>query len=174
MAISGRQQGEHKDQGQGHTICVPNLHLSPWLGAVPQDLIDYLVVCQRGEFYQALAEAWGLPFEPEKAKNRIKFFTFKYVLFGSPRPGHPYWEGIRRRWPTVAYVIEQMKVGDKGTTARACQRIESSLMIGGVVERFRTDHPAVPIQTIHDSVLVPPDAIDLATRTILDVFGGLG
>jgi hypothetical protein len=144
------------------------------LDALPADLIDYLNVCETGRFYQALAEAWELPCDPGKAKNRIKQLTFRYVLFGRPRPGNRFWEAIRGRWPTVARVLEQIKADDHGTAARACQRIESSLMIGGVVERFRVDYPDVPIQTIHDSVLVPSEAVEVATTIILDVFGSIG
>ena len=174
--IKTREEGGQvkEPRRQGNTICVPNLHLSPCLGALPDDLINYLYVCQSGTFYQALAEEWGLPCDPGKAKNRIKYLTFRYVLFGRPRPGHRYWEAIRRRWPTVACVLEEIKADDHGTAARACQRIESSLMIGGVVERFRVAHPNVAIQTIHDSVLVHPEMLDLTEDTILDVFGAIG
>jgi hypothetical protein len=70
--------------------------------------------------------------------------------------------------------MEAIKAGDHGTAARACQRIESSLMIGGVAERFRVAYSDLPIQTIHDSVLVHPDVVDLARATILDVFGAIG
>jgi hypothetical protein len=169
-----RQEEGEEEQSRRSTTRLPNLHLSPCLGALPADLVDYLEVCQQGTFYQAVAEAWGLPCGPGKEKNQIKRLTFKYVLFGRPRPGHRYWEAIRRRWPTVAGVIEEIKAGDQGRAARACQLIESSLMIGGVVERFRVAHPDAAIQTIHDSVLVHPDTVDLAKDTILDVFGAIG
>jgi hypothetical protein len=175
-----RREGVGEEETRGgkeahrNTLCLPNLHLSPCLSGLPADLVDYLEVCQGGDFYRALADAWGRPCGTRKEKNRIKRLTFQYVMFGPPRPGRRYWEAYRRRWPTVAQVMEAIKAGDHGTAARACQRIESSLMIGGVVERFRVANPDLPIQTIHDSVLVHPEVVDLARTTILDVFGAIG
>jgi hypothetical protein len=168
---ASQQKGEKNAR---HTLCLPLLHLCPWVGALPDDLINYLDVCQSGHFYQAMADVWGLPYQTHDEKNEVKCRTFKHVLFGRPRPGESCWEAVRDRWPSVASVLEAVKVRDKGRAARACQRIESSLMIGGVVGRFLADHPDIPIQTIHDSVLVPTDTVDLARDTILKVFGSIG
>ena len=170
---SNREQSNTRS-GESTTICVPILHLSPISAELPADLDNYLSDCQHGNFYQSLGEAWGLPCDPGKAKNRIKRLTFKYILFGRSRPYKCYWKAVRGRWPTVSRVIEEIKSEDHGTVARACQRIEASLIIGGVVERFRLDYPDVPIQTIHDSVLVPPEWIDLAIAVIRQVFGTIG
>jgi hypothetical protein len=144
IPLRGEGEGETREEEKGgereadrNTLCLPNLHLSPCLGALPADLVDYMEVCQSGGFYRALAEEWGRPCGTRIEKNRIKKLTFQYVMFGPPRPGRRYWEAYRRRWPTVAHVLEEIKAGEHGTAARACQRIESSLMIGGVVERYR-------------------------------------
>jgi hypothetical protein len=40
-----------------------NLPMERWRADLPQDLLDYIGTCERGLFYQALADAWGLPFE---------------------------------------------------------------------------------------------------------------
>ena len=99
---------------------------------------------------------------------------FKHVLFGRVRQGGSYWEAFRGMWPSVASVLEAIKKDDHGTSARACQRIESRLMIDGVVEHFRRHHPSQPIQTIHDSVLVMPEAVDIARQAILTQFAVIG
>ena len=104
----------------------------------------------------------------------MKSLAFKYVLFGPARPGHPHWEAFRGRWPSVAHMLEEIKEGDHGTAARVGRRIEASPIIGGVAERFRVERPDLPIQTIHDSVLVFPEAVDYARDTILDVYGSIG
>jgi hypothetical protein len=70
--------------------------------------------------------------------------------------------------------LEEIKQNDHGTSARACQRIESRLMIDGVVERFRLQYPDLPILTIHDSVLVVRDAVEIARAAILAEFAGIG
>ncbi len=168
------QESSREQREKRSTNCLPILHLSPLSDELPADLVDYLEVCQHGGFYQALAKAWCLPCEPGKAKNRIKELAFKYVLFGRPRPGNRFWDALRRYWPTVARVIEAIKIEDHGSVARACQRIEASLIVGGVVERFRVKYPDIPIQTIHDSVLVHSESVELAKKIIGQVFGTIG
>jgi hypothetical protein len=145
-----------------------------WSIDLPPDLLEYLDVCGRGEFYQAVADVWGLPCESCKEKNQIKRLVYKLILFGWVRPGKPRWLAFKRRWPSVATALEQIKQGDHGRSARACQRIEARLMIQGVVERFRRDHRDQPIQTIHDSVLVVPGAVELAREAIHAEFAAIG
>ena len=145
-----------------------------WSTNLPPDLRDYLETCERGEFYGALADAWGLPCQSPKEKNEIKRLVFKHVLFGRVRQGKRHWEAFRRLWPSVAIALQLIKHGDHGTSARACQRIESQLMISGVVQRFLREHPDQLIQTIHDSVLVLPEAVEIAKGAILKEFAIIG
>ena len=148
--------------------------MTPWSAELPADLVDYLDVCERGEFYQAIAEAWGVPLDTRKQKNEIKRLVFRLILFGRVRPGNQCWQGFKRRWPSVATVLEELKRYDHATTARASQRIESRLMIEGVVGRLRQSHPGVPLLTIHDSVLVTPEAAEAVREAVLAEFGTIG
>jgi hypothetical protein len=50
-------------------------------------------------------------------------------------------------------------LGD-GTAARACQRIEASLIIGELVKRFGEERPDLRLQTINDFVLVFSEAVE--------------
>ena len=70
--------------------------------------------------------------------------------------------------------LEQIKQNDHGTSARACQRIESSLMINGAVRQFMLPDANMPILTIHDSVLVTPEAVQVATAAIQGEFARIG
>jgi hypothetical protein len=112
--------------------------------------------------------------QSRREKNEIKRLVFKRILFGRVRAGNRWWEAFRLRWPSVAIAIEEIKRDNHGTSARACQRIEARLMIAGVVERFSVQHPDVPILTIHDSVLVPPYAVEIAKEAILMEFAAIG
>ncbi len=96
------------------------------------------------------------------------------MLFGRIRKHSSYWKAIRERWPTLAAVLEDLKGDDYAVLARVCQRLESSLMINVVADQFRVEFPEIPIMTIHDSLLVPPDATGIARSTILDAFGAIG
>lgn len=148
--------------------------MEPWGARIPADLLDYLDTCERGGFYQAIAEIWGLPCESPREQNEIKRLVFRLILFGRVRPGDRRWRAFKQRWPSVANPLELIKEDDHGTTARACQRIESHIMIGGVVGWFQHHHPYTPIQTIHDAVLVVQDATEIAREAILSEFAGLG
>ncbi len=48
------------------------------------------------------------------------------------------------------------------------------IMVGTVADRFRLIYPTTPIQTIHDSLLVPQDALGMAREAIRDAFAILG
>ena len=113
-----------------------------------------------------MAATWGLPCELPSEKNEIKRLVFRQILFGRVRPHRRRWRAFRHRWPTVAAVLEAVKQGDHGNSRRACQRIESKLMIDGVVGQFRRHHPDQPVFTIHDSVLVTPDFAEIAKTAI--------
>ena len=64
-------------------------------------------------------------------QNEIKRLVFRLILFGRVRPGDRRWRAFKQRWPSVANPLELIKEDDHGTTARACQRIESHIMIEG-------------------------------------------
>jgi hypothetical protein len=71
--------------------------------------------------------------------------------------------------------LDEIKEGDQGTAARACQRIEVSLIIGEAVERFSEDRSNLPVQAIHDSVIVfSPNAVAFGRAAILGVSGSIG
>src|SRR5262249_45120482 len=128
------------------------LELAPWSRRPPEDVIDFQAVCQNGQFYSEMAKAWGIPSITRRERNKVKRRCFKYLLFGPVRHRHPAWLALERRWLDVANVLADLKREDHGTAARACQRLESRLMIDGVVENLRVDNEGLPIITIHDSV----------------------
>ncbi len=149
-----------------------NLCMSSITNGLPLDLLDFIRICEQGAFYRTLAELWGLDYD--KCQHKIKRIVFRLMLFGRTHKYHPYWKLVRERWPTIAAFLEIAKEEDKGVASRACQCLESSIVIGGVIDRFRVSFPEIPVLTIHDSLLVPPDAIGIAKDTILDTFGVLG
>jgi hypothetical protein len=152
------------------------LELTRWSTRPPRDVLGFLELCQDGRFYASMARAWKLPFSTSQQVRRVKVLAFKLLLFGPVRHGNCHWEEFKHEWPGVASAIEQVKERDHGTLARACQRIESRLMIGGVVEQLRIHQPDMPVQTIHDSVLVldEPGARAQAIRLVMGEYAGIG
>jgi hypothetical protein len=138
---------------------------------LPDDLRDYLDICERGQFYHALGEVWNLPWTK---KSEIKRLAYRCVLFGRPRPGGFRWEAFKSRWLSVSNMLFALNSESKGASARACQRIESNLIIGGVVGRLRRCRPEEPVQTIHDSVLVTSASVPVVRQIMFDEFESVG
>jgi hypothetical protein len=69
---------ERTPRFSGPTGCALLLHLAPCLGVLPENMDDYVYVCQRGRFCEALAQAWGMPYNPA-TKGRVTFLAFKSV-----------------------------------------------------------------------------------------------
>ncbi len=99
------------------------LPMEPWSAAIPDDLRDYLGVCELGSFYQEMAATWGLPCALTIQKNKIKGLVFRFILFGPVCARNRYWRAFQRRWPSLATVIEQFKQHEYKALARACQRV---------------------------------------------------
>jgi hypothetical protein len=55
------------------------------------------------------------------------------------------------------------------------QRMESAIMIGRVAARLIREHPGMPLLTVHDCMVVPPEYEEAARRIIseewMDEFG---
>ena len=94
------------------------LPMERWAGTIPGDLRDYLDICERGAFYQEVADIWELPCQSAKEKNLIKGLVYRLILFGRVRAGSRRWQAFRQRWPSVATMLEEMKQADYATSPR--------------------------------------------------------
>ncbi len=152
------------------------LELIPWSIEPPTDLLEFKAVCESGLFYRTMSQVWNLSIDTRRELYEVKRRVFKYVLFGRVRHGSRSWLAFRRRWPSVARVLELIKGEDHGTSSRACQRLETRLMISGMVERLRSNHADLPLTTIHDSALVIAnrDAVAIVGRLMRGEFNTIG
>ena len=132
---------------------------------MPGDLREYMDICSSGVYYKVLAETVGMSYGTVAAQRRVKRLSCK-ILFGWDRPHDPRWQAFRERWPTVQATLDWLKVRDYRNAAHVLQRAESDLMIGGVADGLRRSHPDVPLLTVHDSVIVPVETVDVARAAI--------
>jgi hypothetical protein len=160
----------------GHKGDLPDafatLALERWSSEPPPDVLAFIDICERGEFYETVAALWELA--PGMPRKKIKGLTFRIVLFGRSIPGNFYWDKFARRFPSIALAIEEIKRYDHATLSRACQRIEARLMVEGVVATMAADRPDVPVQSIHDSLLVYPEHVAYTESIIRSAFNHLG
>jgi hypothetical protein len=145
---------------------------------LPPDLRDYLGVCERGEFYEELARVWHARTDDPERRKALKRVAYRVIFFGRIRTEadrtYILWRAFCDRWPTVGHLILRLKNRDKGVPARACQRLESTIMIQGVCGRLMDSHPATPVLTIHDSILTLPGHAGLVGNTIQEEFQRFG
>jgi hypothetical protein len=151
--------------GQPKLLCVKDTH------GVPDDLIDLISLCERGQFYEEMAaEVWK---DDGLNRDSIKGISV-WLLFDHTMPTLPYWRELEGKFPTFAKHIAALKALDYRTTACAAQRFESLIMIRGACAELMYDHPQVPIWTVHDSIMTTREHLDTARAVILAEFGRYG
>lgn len=62
---------------------------------------------------------------------------------------------FKYEFPPVNEVFQTIKSIDNSTLARILQRVESHLFLDEIVIKIKKEKPALPIFTIHDSILLP-------------------
>jgi len=117
----------------------------------------------RGQIYEHLEQGMKATSQrPEKwDRDRIKhalmicMFAKTYIVKMNPL----YWL-IETEFPAIAEYMITAKRNDHRQLARACQKMESKIMIDGVAAEMLRRHPTSPILTIHDEIIVPAGKLD--------------
>ncbi|MFO0849044.1 MAG: hypothetical protein U0871_10905 [Gemmataceae bacterium] len=131
-------------------------------------LADYLTACLDGSLYARLIAEVG-PGRSGKLlpRPRVKKLGLA-VLYGNPRDhGTRVGKAFRRLWPAVLDAVAKLyrKLGHGGLP-RQMQRAESSLMFDRVAARVIRERPDMPLGTIHDCLLIPPEAESYARQVL--------
>lgn len=145
------------------------------------DLKNYLDTCQRGELYGTLMRGM----EWTGTKDEFKKDVWFQFLYGSnKRPDQltvperknlrSLNEVFRDLYPSVYEWVWGQKRMNYKRLAWEMQRAESRLMIDCVGGRLSTEHPEIPILSIHDSYLTPMRCVDTVRRIIEEEFGKVG
>jgi hypothetical protein len=141
---------------------------------MPANLLAFIEMCERGKFYHAIGEPWGLDADVPAEKEEIKALVFKLIFYDPTLAKDPKWLEFKESFPDLAAFLEEIKAGNYAVSARASQRLESNLIINGVVRRLAEDHPAVPVATVHDAIYTTQPHHDLVQSLIEMEFGRLG
>jgi hypothetical protein len=113
-------------------------------------LSEFRADCLRGVVYDRIAQATGY------TRDEVKPM-FLAVIYGHPDDmATKVGLAIRSLYPGVYNAAQSLtQVHGVGWLPRAMQRAESGVMIGRVAGRLIHEFPAVPLLTLHDSLLVP-------------------
>jgi hypothetical protein len=144
-----------------------------WAGLVPADVVRFASLTLAGTIYDHLMAAVH---EADRKAFKQRFFA--EVLYGDPSRHYvrasPLTAVFRKQFPTVwAFVLRQKRDGYE-RLAREMQRRESAFMLHRVCRRLMEHHPAVPVLTIHDSVLTTRPHVGLVRRVMREEFERLG
>jgi hypothetical protein len=148
---------------------------------VPGDVTDYLTTCSAGRLYDELMTGIGWTTGKDTFKREA---WFRY-LYGSNKTAQKLDEDgnepLKRltdyfstNYPNVAGYMWHAKQKNYRKLACDMQRAESTLMIDQVGARLATEHPKIPVLTIHDSYLTTAPHVDTVRGIILDEFLKLG
>ena len=96
-----------------------------WIDAQPPtDLRDYIQSCERGLFYEAVADVMGTACGCPSERSTVKQ-TWCRLVYGQTYDDDPRWSACCQRWPTVGVTLALIKSSDYRNAARLLQGFES-------------------------------------------------
>ncbi len=138
---------------------------------LPQDVLLYLELTQRGQFYEYLMQEGGIA---QDHRDEFKQSFFGGVFFCKNWPLTKQAKLFRRLFPSVYEVIHEIKKRDHRTLAHMLQRTESSLIINRIARRCMEELPDTCIVTIHDSVMTTPGGVEPVKAIMKQEFAQVG
>jgi hypothetical protein len=143
-------------------------------GRLPEDLLEFIKLCEDGKVLYELAHIWGMPFSsPERyLKYRRKVKKLQFRLYYGPKPltrGRS--EVFAERFPTIARFLARLKTSDHRVVSRVLTRLESELIVDSVCGCLVPD---VPLITIHDSLITVPEHEPTVRQSIYDAYARYG
>lgn len=147
----------------------------PGFGDVNNDSLVYLVLCEQGRFYEQLASAAKIDISDQKRRSQFKEQVFEQLLFAKWRgKDNLVVKAFKEKFPSILEMIRKVNYKDHTRLAKWMQKVESSLVIDGVVERFRLSDPEAFVLTIHDSILVKQKDAETIRGCFQREFGRFG
>lgn len=117
-------------------------------GGLPHDLLSYLEVCQRGEFYESLGD------DRKAVKKELMV-----ILFDRPGRRSEITYRFDELYPTMAQFLRDLKTKNSLPAAdrykypsHLLQNFEASLFIGRICRRLMNERTDIPVLTLHDGL----------------------
>jgi len=127
-----------------------------------QDVINYLEMVTKGEFYEKFGEIlvqnelFDGDIQNTSVRDTVKEITFATLY--SPNTAMAYNSEVRvfsNVFPNVYEMIKLIKLGHGNHRAYSIllQRLEAELILDKICKRINHAYPQIPIFTIHDSIV---------------------
>lgn len=134
----------------------------------------YKQLVESGRFYELFMEKLGIP--PEK-RSKIKPKILAALFFDRNRNAESRYVTIfRNEFPAIAAYIKRLRSHDHRALARILQKAESKFIIEKAVAEFinRFGDQYEFISTIHDSIVVKTEYLQMAEQIMRDCFQSEG
>ena len=138
---------------------------------LPDDVMEFIELCERGILYDDLMRRLGIPAQRRKGFKRL---FFSQVFFGKIKTTGRVRELFARDFPTVYKAINDLKRKDYRQLAYLLQAHESKIMIDIICRSILDELPGTFIATIHDSIMTTPDKADEVKTIMLREFQRFG
>lgn len=142
---------------------------------VPQDVIDYVLMCKKGRLYDEMllkAKALGGAFS-NFTRDKMKVAILQ-VFFSDNSFIHQKEAELKllfkQLFPNVYEMFKFIKSNVKCDLAVLLQSIEKTLILDNMVKRFAVKFPSLPIITIHDSIATLETHSSFLKEIMLEVF----
>lgn len=133
----------------------------------PEDVWEYVSLCEKGLFYEELMKGLGIAEEDRNEFKKDFFARIFYCKNGYHTPESNY---FRDRFPNVAQVVRELKAKDHSWLPTMLQRVEASVIINRIIRRMMNEYPNIFVSTIHDSVLTTTEHAGLVEGIMKEEF----
>ena len=152
------------DVKSAQMLCLASV-VRRWGGRHP-DITKWLEICKDGDIYQYLADILGKT--RKEAKNGLIRCVFERT---HKMVRMPEFIALQDHFGYIAQcILEIKKANGYRDVARACQRVESKIMINKALMGL----PGVPIITCHDEFILPADSLEPAKLSLRRAFRDYG
>ena len=169
LATLTRNQGQGIDQHPQHSYKPTLAHIHMSTLNVPNDVLEWLRLCEAGTLYEHLAQLVGW----SRADIKKEFLPLLFDRWEGTQQ-YPLFKLLASEFPSVAAYVESAKRVKYQELARRCQRLESGLCIDGVCGRLMREVPEIPLLTIHDSWIYPTEYEPVVHAAIREVYESEG
>lgn len=157
-------QKEEKEKKRKETT-----RIAPYVSGLEgagEDLKRFIETTAAGRFYESLLV------DGQWTRDELKPRVFE-IIFGhrGVMKISELTEIFQRTFPTVFDMLLELKA-EKGYkwVGQELQRRESNVVIMGVCNRLRVEHPSVPVVTVHDSLMTTPGHVQLVAELLREEF----
>jgi hypothetical protein len=145
---------------------------------IPQEVREYISLCESGQLYENLAKDSGIDVEDEEQRTSFKKTLFKTIFYGRNEDAEKYseWQSFKFKFKNVASFITNFKAKDYKALSITLQRLESEIILEGVITKIAKDHSPESFfaLTIHDSITTTSDNAAYVTTLMQKEFSKYG